>query len=56
MTSSRAFRVARTALMLAGMAAFLTGCHHFWRHHHHHHHHRGDLPLTLQAETPLNLR
>jgi hypothetical protein len=57
MTSSRAFRVARTALMLAGMAVFLTGCHHFWRHHHHHHHHhRGDLPLTLQAETPANPR
>jgi hypothetical protein len=50
------FRVARTTLVLAGMTAFLAACHHHWGHHRHHHH-RGDLPLTLQAETPpANLR
>jgi hypothetical protein len=56
MTTSRIYRAARTALMLAGMTAFLAACHHHWGRHRHHHH-RGDVPLTLQAETPpANLR
>ncbi len=55
MTSSRMFRVARTALLLAGTTVFLTACHYHWGNNRQHH--RGDLPLTLQAETPpSNLR
>jgi hypothetical protein len=50
MHTPRLLRVARAALLLAGMTAFLTSCHHFWRHHHHHHpHHRGELPTMIQG-------
>jgi hypothetical protein len=52
--NSQLIRFFRTAALLAGMATFLAACHHHWGHHRHHH--RGDLPLTLQAETPSNLR
>lgn len=49
MRSERTIRIAKTALLLLAMTAFLTGCHHFWRHHHHHHHHRGDVPNFVQG-------
>jgi hypothetical protein len=45
MRSERTIRIAKTALLLAAMTVFLTGCHHFW--HHHHHHHRGDVPAIV---------